>query len=287
MSDSRNLSTQAQSVKQARLGVLHLLPTPIADITTPEQLRLVLPDDVIQLLASLRLCLVENAKSARAVLKLALALYPQGPPLQARTLCEFERAPQAEVEALLQQGVQGEALGLLSEAGMPAVADPGRELVLRARQLGLQVKAHSGPSSIMLGLAASGLMGQRFSFHGYLPVESAAREQALLELEHESRAQDATQLFIETPYRNQALWQAMLRVLAPPTYALAAQGLTGAAEQVLCDQVSALRRKVWLPDSHAPCLFGLYHGHHGAPRHSRAQPSQMARAPRGKNPRRS
>lgn len=171
----------------------------------------------------------ENAKTARAELKRI------GHPLPMRDLV-IEELPKAltatDIDRLLTPLRQGHDLGLLSEAGCPAVADPGALLVRRAHELGLPVKPLVGPSSLLLALMASGLDGQRFAFHGYLPARDPERSKRIAELEKESARQQQTQLFIETPYRNQTLFAALLAACRPQTRLCLATDLSLASEQI-------------------------------------------------------
>ncbi|MBL8327732.1 MAG: SAM-dependent methyltransferase [Rubrivivax sp.] len=189
-------------------------------------LRQVLPQGAIERAAALEHWVVENAKSARAFLGRVNLIAPLVRPLQALAIAELPRAPKGRPGAgvpptawaeLLQPALQGRDLGLLSEAGLPAVADPGHELVAAAHALGIGVEPWSGPSSLMMALAASGLGGQQFAFVGYLPVDDAARTARIRELEALSRRLAQTQIAIETPYRNAALAQALLAQLQPAT----------------------------------------------------------------------
>lgn len=166
---------------------------------------------------------VENAKSARAELKRL------GHPLPLRELA-IEQLPEklapADIERLLQPLRDGHDLGLMSEAGCPGVADPGALLVRRAHELGLPVRPLVGPSSLLLALMGSGLEGQRFAFHGYLPAREPERGRRIAELERESAKADQTQIFIETPYRNMALFDALLAACRPQTRLCIACDLT-------------------------------------------------------------
>jgi 16S rRNA (cytidine1402-2'-O)-methyltransferase len=189
------------------------------------ELRQVLPDEVIRRAAGLRHWVAEDARSTRALLKRVDALFPLGVPLQSVSIQELPRprkgsresVPAAQWQALLQPALDGHDLGLISEAGLPAVADPGADLVRAAHAAGLTVQPLAGPSSLLLALSASGLNGQSFAFVGYLPQEVGARTTRLRELEALSRRLGQTQLIIETPYRNAALLQSMLATLAPQT----------------------------------------------------------------------
>lgn len=171
----------------------------------------------------------ENAKSARAELKRI------GHPVALRELT-IEQLPDqptaADIDRLLAPLCAGIDLGLMSEAGCPAVADPGALLVRRAHELGLPVKPLVGPSSLLLALMASGLDGQRFSFHGYLPAREPERNHRITELERESTRQHQTQIFIETPYRNMALFKALLATCRPQTRLCLATDLSLGSEQI-------------------------------------------------------
>ena len=177
----------------------------------------------------------ENAKTARAELKRI------GHPVPLRELA-IEQLPDqpttADIERLLAPLRAGIDLGLMSEAGCPAVADPGALLVRRAHELGLPVKPLVGPSSLLLALMASGLDGQRFCFHGYLPAREPERGQRILELEKESTRQHQTQIFIETPYRNMALFKALLATCRPQTRLCLATDLSLGSEVIQMHRVA-------------------------------------------------
>lgn len=200
----------------------------------PPDLREVLPLAVIAQAAQLGHWVGESAKSTRAFLKRVDAVEPLARPLQAIEVAELPRpakgraaaVPAAVLDALLAPARAGHDLGLISEAGLPAVADPGAELVAAAHGAGLAVLALPGPSSLVLALAASGLGGQHFAFVGYLPQDETARAQRLRELEARSAREGQTQVAIETPYRNAALMDALLRGLQPATRLAVACGLT-------------------------------------------------------------
>jgi len=187
-------------------GTLWLVPNTL-DLGDGSELADVLPQGVLRRAAALTHWVVEDTKSARAFLKRVDALIPLVQPLQTLRIEEVPRARKGSGEAitagrwqaLLAPAQAGHDMGLLSEAGMPAVADPGAEMVAAAHALGVPVAALSGPSALMLALAASGLNGQSFAFVGYLPQDAGAREARLRELEALSRRLQQTQLFIETP----------------------------------------------------------------------------------------
>lgn len=221
-------------------GMLHLVPNTL-DLGIPAEptaLTDVLPMATIRTAARLTHWVVENAKSARAFLKRVGEVCPLAAPLQAhhivtlpardkRAACGNAGGPRVTLLSdLLEPLRRGHDLGLLSEAGMPGVADPGAELVAAAHDEGFAVRALVGPSALLLALAASGLNGQSFAFVGYLPVAAAARAARIRDLEALSRRTGQTQMFIETPYRNMQMLDALLATLAGSTRLALAHGLT-------------------------------------------------------------
>jgi 16S rRNA (cytidine1402-2'-O)-methyltransferase len=182
-----------------------------------------LPAAVIQRAAALRHWVVEDAKTARAFIKRVALVVPLNAPLQSLSIQELPRlakghrapAPDSELAALLQPARAGHDIGLLSEAGLASVADPGGALVAQAHAQGLTVEPLPGASALMLALAASGLNGQQFAFVGYLPIKDEARAARIRELDVWSHRHAQTQIAIETPYRNAALMRALLQHLSP------------------------------------------------------------------------
>ena len=241
------------SAPAAAKGTLYLVPTPLDHgCDTQSPLEDVLPLGTIKAAAALTHWLSENAKSTRAFLKRVDALVPLAQPIQAQQITELPRevhkkgdhggAARFDARPLLAPALQGQDVGLISEAGMPAVADPGSSVVRAAHDLGITVVPLVGPVSILLALAASGLNGQNFAFVGYLPQDAAARTQRVRELEALAHKTGQTQLFIETPYRNPAVWQALLQALRPATRLAVAQGLTLTDGRVQARAVSAWRQ---------------------------------------------
>lgn len=168
-----------------------------------------------------------------------------------------EHTPASEIESLLEPLLSGSDGGLLSEAGCPGVADPGADLVRLAHKKNIRVVPLVGPSAILLALMASGLNGQQFAFHGYLPVDRSALAQKLLELEKESRAHDQTQIFIETPYRNQKLLACILSICRDNTLLSVSSDLTTPDEFICTKTISEWRRN--LPNlSSNPSVFLLH-----------------------------
>jgi len=212
-------------------GTLYLLPVSLGETAWESYL----PPASRDAACRLRHFVVENAKSARAELKRI------GHPLPMRELAieELPATPNAaDLTRLLAPLQAGEDLGLMSEAGCPAIADPGALLVRRAHELGIGVRPLVGPSSLLLALMASGLDGQRFAFHGYLPARDPERSRRIADLETESARQKQTQLFIETPYRNQALFQALLATCRTETRLCLATRLGQADESIITRRVA-------------------------------------------------
>ena len=216
------------------VGTLFLIPTPldfgcVAAGTLPAPLNLWLPADTLTTASRLTHWITENAKSTRAFLKRVDILHSLAAPLQAQHIVELPRqahkkgdhtpatAGEAEAKALLAPLLMGHDMGLVSEAGMPAIADPGSSIVRAAHAMGANVIPMTGPISLMLALAASGLNGQSFAFVGYVPQSADERAKRLRELETLSLKTGQTQILIETPYRNAALMSALLQCLHPHT----------------------------------------------------------------------
>ena len=246
-------------------GSLILMPNALDLGTEVVPLEDVLPLGVIRRAARLTHWAAEDARSARAFLKRVAAIEPLAVPLQAMAIAELPRprkgsgeaVPQQAWSDLLKPALAGHDLGLISEAGLPAVADPGAALVAAAHAQGVPVLPLAGASSLLLALAASGLNGQSFSFVGYLPQDPPARAARLRELEALSRRTGQTQLLIETPYRNAAMLAAMLESLAPTTRVSVSCGLTLPEGWTRTDTVSRWRDKpVQMPDR-LPAVIGL------------------------------
>ena len=247
-------------------GTLYLVPAPLDfGCDTPTPLQDVLPLGTLQTAARLTHWICENAKTARAYLKRIDALAPLAAPLQAQQIQELphevhkkgDHGGGFDARGLLAAALEGHDIGLLSEAGMPAVADPGSSVVRAAHELGVAVQPLVGPVSLLLALAASGLNGQNFAFVGYLPQDAAARTQRIRELESIALKSGQTQLFIETPYRNAALLQALLNGLQHNTRLAVASGLTMAGAHVRSETVKAWRARAPAPDDRQPSVFAI------------------------------
>jgi 16S rRNA (cytidine1402-2'-O)-methyltransferase len=208
--------------------MLYVIPSPVGGRAADA-----LPASALDVVRSLRAFAVENAKSARAF----LSDVGMPVPIQEIQISVLEENTSREIKALK----AGTSLGLLSEAGCPAIADPGASLVEAAHREGIQVVPLVGPSSIVLALMASGLEGQRFAFCGYLPRESEQRKKRIKELEARSRKERETQVFIETPYRNEALLADVLATCKPQTRLAVAAELTAPSEWIRMDAIAGWR----------------------------------------------
>ncbi len=239
-------------------GTLYLVPAPLdfGEIAAePAKVTQWLPAETLAVASRLTHWITENAKSTRAFLKRVESVGTLGCPLQAQQLMELPRAahkkgdhqPGAEADAmarhLLEPALEGHDMGLVSEAGMPAIADPGSSVVRAAHALGINVVALTGPISLMLALAASGLNGQNFAFIGYVPQESTERAKRVRELEGIALKSGQTQILIETPYRNEALLQGLLQTLKPHTRLAVACALTLPEQVVRSALISDWKRK--------------------------------------------
>jgi 16S rRNA (cytidine1402-2'-O)-methyltransferase len=204
---------------------LHLIPVGLSDSPSTQWL----PSDVQQLAARLDTYIAENAKTARAFLKLIDTQHT----LQDVTIHSLSnKTPTQDIQAWLKAIPAGGEIGLVSEAGCPAVADPGANVVAEAHKLGIRVVPWVGPSSLLLGLMASGLNGQQFAFNGYAPVKADERAKQLKQWEQQSRRLKQTQLFIETPYRNEAMFASLLQNLNGNTRLCVARDITGKNEWI-------------------------------------------------------
>ena len=256
----------------AARGRLILVPNALDLGSAAGDLRDVLPEGVLRVAAGLLYWAVEDARSTRAFLKRVAVVHPLCQPLQALQLVEMPRPQKGRPAAgggallpgsedawtaLLAPALAGHDLGVLSEAGLPGVADPGARLVEAAHRVGLEVCALPGPSSLVLALAASGLQGQQFAFVGYLPQEAETRARRIRELEGLSRKADQTQLLIETPYRNQTVLQALLTHLAPTTRLSISLGLTLPGGFSRTATVAQWRQQAPTLSDRMPAVFAL------------------------------
>ena len=247
-------------------GTLYLVPAPLdfgCDQVMP--LDASMPRATLAQAAAISHWVCENAKSTRAYLKRIGESHPLCLPLQSQHLQELPREVHKkgdhsggfDARYLLQPALNGNAMGLVSEAGMPAVADPGSSVVRAAHDLGVPVVPLVGPVSLLLALAASGLNGQSFAFVGYVPTTPAERAQKIRELESLALKTGQTQIFIETPYRNTALLQTLLQSLQHNTRLATASGLTLERAQCRSDAVKNWKHKPWALDNSTPTVFAI------------------------------
>lgn len=251
-------------------GKLYLVPAPLDfGCATQSPITDVLPELTLRTAARLQYWVCENAKSTRAYLKRVGEHFPLAAPMQQQHLQELPREAHKkgdhggkdgavfDAKALLAPALAGHDMGLVSEAGMPAVADPGSSIVRAAHDAGIAVVPLVGPVSLLMTLAASGLNGQNFAFVGYLPQDAAQRVQRIKELEQLALRHNQAQLFIETPYRNPALWQALLAAVQPNTRLVMASGLTLESARTQSRSAKDWKKLGAEPDNRTPVVFAL------------------------------
>jgi 16S rRNA (cytidine1402-2'-O)-methyltransferase len=230
-------------------GKLFLIPTSIAEGTQQH----VIPASVSESLQHIRHFLAEDVRTARRYLS-SLKIYESIEPLDFKVLNKDTK--EQELKELFTPVQAGQNLGILSESGCPGIADPGAMAANYAHANGITVVPLTGPSSIVLGLMASGLNGQKFAFHGYLPIDVKESAEAIRSLEKESRAKNQTQIFIETPYRNNQLVNNLLKALHEDTRLCIAIDITGQAESIITKPVKLWKKDIpELPKSPAVFLF--------------------------------
>ena len=255
----------APSSATTQPGTLYLVPAPL-DFGCASQSPLDnnMPAGTLAVAARLQHWVCENAKSTRAYLKRVDVSHPLAHTLRTLNLQELPREVHKkgdhtgnfDARPLLAPALQGHDMGLVSEAGMPAIADPGSSVVRAAHELSVPVVPLVGPVSLLLALAASGLNGQNFAFVGYLPQDAAERAQRIRELEALALRHGQTQMFIETPYRNAVLLQALLQTLQPHTRLSASTGLTLDTARTHSMTVKSWKQTAGAaPDNNTPAVF--------------------------------
>lgn len=230
------------------LGTLYLIPVTLGD----DMVQHVIPDYVLNVARKLETFVVESEKSARHFLSTIKTLKPVRE-LNLHLL--NEHTDMKVLPDLLAPLLAGQNMGLMSDAGCPAVADPGAQLVQLAHKKGIRVVPLVGPSSILLSLMASGLNGQQFAFLGYLPVEKLQRNQKLKEIEKRSASHKETQLFIETPYRNQAMLDAILQTCHAQTQLCIACDVSLDSEMIVTKSIASWKTSAPIDIHKRPCLF--------------------------------
>jgi 16S rRNA (cytidine1402-2'-O)-methyltransferase len=254
------------NASQPLKGRLFLVPTPL-DFGCTEQAPItdVLPTNTLATAARIQHWVCENAKSTRAFLKRVGETHPLIAPLPEQTITELPRHVHKKGDhqsgfdgkPLLAAALKGSDVGLISEAGMPAVADPGSSVVRAAHDLGIAVVPLVGPVSLLLALAGSGLNGQNFAFVGYLPQEAGERAARLKQLESLALKTGQTQLWIETPYRNAAMLSALLQNLNANTRLVIASGLTLGSASIQSHTVAQWKKGLQGPDGHTPAVYAV------------------------------
>ncbi|WP_285010024.1 SAM-dependent methyltransferase [Pedobacter faecalis] len=231
-------------------GTLFLIPVPLADAAAQKSFTPYLVDTI----NGIDTYIVENEKTARKFLKEAGIRLPQ----QQLIIHDYGKHNRnSPVGNFFKQLLSGKDVGLMSEAGCPGVADPGADIVAEAHKRGVRVVPLVGPSSILLALMASGFSGQSFTFHGYLPIDKAQRSRKLRELEQLAERNRQTQLFIETPFRNNQLFEEVLKTCQPSTALCVACDLTAESEYIKTQSVALWRKEK--PDLHKrPAIFLIY-----------------------------
>ena len=233
------------------MGTLYLIPTVLSDSAPLEN---VLPSGNTAVVVRLKHFIVENVRTARRFLKRV----DREIDIDSLTFYELNQHTDAmQIGAFVQPLQQGFDMGVISEAGCPAVADPGADVVAVAQKMGARVVPMVGPSSILMSLMASGFNGQSFAFNGYLPIEKNERTQALRRLEQRIYAENQTQIFIETPYRNQQMVEELCRTLRPQTKLCIARDITGDSESIRTHTLAEWKKS--LPEiGKVPCIFLIF-----------------------------
>ncbi|MBS7564346.1 SAM-dependent methyltransferase [Mucilaginibacter sp. Bleaf8] len=232
-------------------GTLYLIPVPLADDAAVQSFTPYL----VQTINQITEYIVENEKTARKFLKQAGLTIPQSQ-LIIHDYGKHQRS--GDINSFFTGLLNGKDAGLMSEAGCPGIADPGADIVAEAHRKGIKVVPLVGPSSILLALMASGFNGQSFTFHGYLPIDKGQRSKRIKELESQAERFKQTQLFIETPFRNNQLLDEILKVCKPATRLCIACNITAADEMVITKSIADWKKQP--PDLHKkPTIFLLFH----------------------------
>lgn len=218
-------------MKPKSLGILYLIPVPLSDDAVEKSFT----PHSLELIQNIDEYIVENPKTARKFLKVAGLQRP----LQEVLMHDYGKhhRDKAPISSFFKGLESGKDVGLMSEAGCPAIADPGSEIVAEAHKRGIKVVPLVGPNSVLLALMASGFSGQNFAFHGYLPIDKNQRASKIKELEKESARNFQTQIFIETPFRNHALLEDLIKNLKPQTKLCVAVNLSGDSEKIISKSI--------------------------------------------------
>lgn len=233
-----------------KFGTLYLLPVTLG----PSEIEAVIPSRNIAIIKTLIFFISENAKDARAFLK--LCAYPE---ISKAQLSELnQHAKKEDIQSFLKPLLEGHDMGLMSDAGCPGIADPGAEIIKMAHEKGIKVVPLVGPSSIVLSIMASGFNGQNFAFNGYLPIDKPEKTKRIKELEQLCIKQKQAQFFIETPYRNQQVFEELLKTLQPKTKLLIATHITLSDECIEVKTVFDWKKSTTPNFAKKPTVFGIY-----------------------------
>lgn len=236
--------------QKTHTGKIFLFPVPLND----GDINAVLPSYNIALIKNIKVFVVENIRSARRFLKKCDRT------IDIDTLTFFtlnEHTLQQDIPQMLEPAFEGKDIGVISEAGCPAIADPGADIVALAQRKGIEVIPLVGPSSILMGLMGSGFNGQSFAFAGYLPVDASARAARLKEMERRINRERQTQIFIETPYRNNRLIQELCTSLPSSMLLCVASDITGAKQSIITRSIADWKKAAF-DYSHTPTIFLLF-----------------------------
>lgn len=227
---------------------LHLIPVGLGDL----EIEYWLPNEAIEITKKIDVFIAEKAKTARAFLKL---IGPNKPIQEIKIFTLSDKDSNKDYDSWFSEESNEGMIGLVSEAGCPAVADPGAKVVQYAHKNGIEIVPWTGPSSILLGLMGSGLDGQRFTFHGYAPLDIATKKQSFKTWEANSKKFSQTQIFIETPYRNESVFASLLETLNPQTKLCVGIGIH-TRKQIISTKTIAEWKKSKTPDFHkVPTIF--------------------------------
>lgn len=229
--------------------ILYIIPTPIS-----ENFKDTIPENVTEVMHSLKFFIVERARTARRYIKSSGF---KGS-IESLTFFELDKRNQENIpKDFFQLALEGNSIGLMSEAGMPGIADPGAKIVQKARELGLKIIPLVGPSSIFLSLAASGLNGQNFTFNGYLPVKTPELKKKLIFIEKEIQSKGTTHIFIETPYRNNRLLEMLLNSFSGNIKLCIASEITGESEFISTKTINEWKKGNKIDLHKKTCIFLL------------------------------
>lgn len=232
-------------------GTLYLIPNTLGK--TPENNTI--PEYVLNVIRRMEVLIVENVQTAARYLQWVGDTVPE---YEIEFLLLNKKTPTHEIASFLNPLKKGQDAGLLSEAGCPAVADPGSEFIKMAHAQGIKISPLVGPSSILLALMGSGFNGQQFTFHGYLPIDKNKRQKAIQKLEQKSKSDGGTQIFMEAPHRNDAVVKDVIRYCQPTTRFCSATNLTLPDERIISKKISEWRKDSGPSIHKEPTIFLLY-----------------------------